>query len=335
MPSIAISPSPSYANGPTESRTPTPHSSASTSSQPERPVLPPASTLTQHADAQESQQVAQRSRWQAVFLEAGGISAAISEESMRRLKYCLQWLQVRCIHFIRTVTRAHGSLSWQYATAQIDAQILVLRNFIASLQPNGAAPHGAPVSAHHLRTLQAAKRDVVDTVRQVVEVVSRYAGGALPEPARSRVRSFILHLPRRWAAASGTGVGAEGAHPPSSAASGHDVRAESSATASGSARGRHRGVAPYSYGPGEAGPSPRSRPTSRATSPVRGAAGRTHPHAHAHSRQGSGSVAGGTPPTVDGATQAAQKILTLATESLDMLRSVTSVFKDSLDRADM
>lgn len=41
------------------------------------------------------QQVVQRSRWQAVLLEAGGIGAAVSEESMRRLKYCLQWLQVR------------------------------------------------------------------------------------------------------------------------------------------------------------------------------------------------------------------------------------------------
>ena len=40
-------------------------------------------------------QVAQRSRWQAVLLEAGGLSAALSEESMRRLKYCLHWLQVR------------------------------------------------------------------------------------------------------------------------------------------------------------------------------------------------------------------------------------------------
>jgi hypothetical protein len=37
-----------------------------------------------------------RSRWQAVLLEAGGIGAAVSEESMRRLRYCLQWLQV-CI----------------------------------------------------------------------------------------------------------------------------------------------------------------------------------------------------------------------------------------------
>ncbi|KAH9849863.1 transcription factor Opi1-domain-containing protein [Lenzites betulinus] len=295
--------------GPSQSRTPTPHSS--TSSQPEKPTLPPASTLTQHADAQESQQVAQRSRWQAMILEAGGLSAAISEESMRRLKYCLQWLQ--------------------YATAQIDAQILVLRNFIASLQQNGASAH---VSAQHLRTLQAAKRDVVDTIRQVVEVVSRYAGGALPEPARTRVRSFILCLPRRWAAASTTGDG-----PPSAASASlghgpvHEVRGESTGVGSASSRGRHRATAPYSYGPGEAGPAPRSRPASRATSPTRGTT-RALAHGHGHSRQSSGGGSGaGT--SADSATQAAQKILTLATESLDMLRSVTSVFRDSLERADI
>ncbi|KAH9893274.1 transcription factor Opi1-domain-containing protein [Cubamyces lactineus] len=291
-----------------QSRTPTPHSSAGSSAQqpPEKPTLPPASTLTQHADAQESQQVAQRSRWQAMILEAGGISAALSDESMRRLKYCLQWLQ--------------------YATAQIDAQILVLRNFIASHQPDGAAP----VSQQHMRTLQAAKRDVVDTIRQVVEVVSRYAGGALPEPARSRVRSFILCLPRRWAAASATGPGVDSLD--------HEPRGES-ATATGtttgtstSARGRHRATAPYSYGPGEPGPSPRSRPASRATSPTRG------PN-RGHARQTSGSAAGGpaavAAPTADTANKAAQKILTLATESLDMLRSVTGVFKESLERADI
>lgn len=48
-------------------------------------------------NSEEQQQVVQRSRWQAVLLEAGGIGAAVSEESMRRLKYCLQWLQVRDI----------------------------------------------------------------------------------------------------------------------------------------------------------------------------------------------------------------------------------------------
>jgi hypothetical protein len=40
-------------------------------------------------------QIAQRSRWQAVLLEAGGLSAAFSDENMRRLKYCLHCLQVR------------------------------------------------------------------------------------------------------------------------------------------------------------------------------------------------------------------------------------------------
>ncbi|EMD38991.1 hypothetical protein CERSUDRAFT_112701 [Gelatoporia subvermispora B] len=273
-----------------------------------------AESISGNAGGTDSQQVAQRSRWQAMLLEAGGISAAVSDESMRRLRFCLQWLQ--------------------YATSHIDAQILVLRNFIASLQihsSSSSGPSGAPISAQHLRTLNAAKRDVVDTLRQVVDVVSRYAGGALPEPARSRVRSFILCLPRRFSQAAG--VDATSPTSPTIPSSGPSSEGR---TGRGVDRvdGRRAkaGFAPYSYGPGEPGPSPRSRPASRtasrATSP---ASSRTQPRAQ--SRQGSGS-AGSAPPTADSASQAAQKILTLATESLDMLRGVTTVFKESLDRAD-
>lgn len=40
-------------------------------------------------------------------------------------------------------------------------------------------------------------------------------------------------------------------------------------------------------------------------------------------------------PTAGSAAQAAQRILTLATESLDMLRNVTGIVKESLDRADV
>ena len=61
-------------NGETHSRTPTPRQ--------------------EDPSRENQQQVVQRSRWQTVLLEAGGIGAAVSEESMRRLKYCLQWLQV-------------------------------------------------------------------------------------------------------------------------------------------------------------------------------------------------------------------------------------------------
>ena len=45
------------------------------------------------------------------------------------------------------------------------------------------------------------------TIRQVVDIVSKYAGGALPEHARTRVRGFILTPTQRWATkASATGV---------------------------------------------------------------------------------------------------------------------------------
>jgi hypothetical protein len=39
--------------------------------------------------------ISRRGGWHTLMVEAGGISAAVSDESMRKLKYCLEWLQVR------------------------------------------------------------------------------------------------------------------------------------------------------------------------------------------------------------------------------------------------
>ncbi|KAI0796126.1 transcription factor Opi1-domain-containing protein [Abortiporus biennis] len=261
-------------------------------------------------EPQNQQQVVQRSRWQAVLLEAGGIGAAVSEESMRRLKYCLQWLL--------------------YATEHIDQQILVLRDFIASLQIHEAgssstSPSSSPSSRtysqdpHHLHTLSTIRKDVVDTIRQVVDVVSKYAGGALPEPAKLRVRSFILTLPQRWASAN-TGPSADA---PSTSTPKPEGKVKTERTGRGN---RTAASAPYTYGPpngegsnGRVHPPPRSRPASRATSPSSTRV--PPPRAGVHE----------TGPAM---THAATKILTLATESLDMLRAVTQVFKESLDKAD-
>lgn len=213
----------------------------------------------------------------------------------------------------------------------IDAQILVLRDFIASLQnpapgspsssrsPSSSFSPNSPLAEHHLQTLTNIRRDVVETIRQVVDVVSKYAGGALPEPAKARVRQFILCLPQRWAQAAAGGLGAVS---PAGASTSLDSPSVSKRE---TGRGRGRAAAPYSYGPGEAGPLPRSRPASRATSP-------SSLRSHGPSRTSNG--AGSQVPTAGSATNAAQKILTLATESLDMLRAVTNVFKDSLDKAD-
>ncbi|KAI9457163.1 transcription factor Opi1-domain-containing protein, partial [Boletus coccyginus] len=258
----------------TESRSPTPQSQ----------------DLDAHSDQNDNRQVVPRSRWQTMLLEAGGISAAVSEESMRRLKYCLQWLQ--------------------YATTHIDSQILILRGFIDSLQSYVVDPSAsdAYISPTHMRTLHDVRRDVVNTIRQVVSVVSKYAGGALPEPARARVRGFILNLPQRWTSASVTHGIPEGA-PGASSVAGASV-----GSASNNRRtGRHRKER-HAGGPDRSlSGTPAS---SRASSPL------------ASSRASIGR------PTASTATRAAQHILTLATESLDMMRGVTSVVKESLDRAD-
>lgn len=116
------------------------------------------------------------------------------------------------------------------------------------------------VPLESLEILSQVKRELINTIRQVVEVVSKYAGGALPEQARNTVRSFILMLPERWSLAA---------------------RADADASLRGNdtlANGR--------------------------------------------------GVSGGV------AMAASTRVLTLATESLDMMRGVTSVFKESLDRAE-
>ncbi|KIM38368.1 hypothetical protein M413DRAFT_245007 [Hebeloma cylindrosporum] len=297
-------------------------------------------TGTTAAAAPESQ-VAQRSRWQAVLLEAGGLSAALSEESMRRLKYCLHWLQ--------------------YATAHIDAQILILRDFTANLQPlpshqsstSLSTSRRPPISEEHMRKLTDVRRDIVHTIRQVVDVVSKYAGGALPEPARGRVRGFILKLPQRWASKAGGGGGAGGGDRERERE--RETVVVAAATGTGAVRrpGGQRRAAQRERGTGADSGGGRSGPSSRATSPVAsprvgravlGAGGASSSAASSTSASGvelvngngseSGNGNGGNTVSASAALIASQRILALATESLDMMRNVTGVVKESLDRAD-
>lgn len=262
-----------------------------------------------------NQQVVRRSRWHAVLTEAGGLSAALSEESMRRLKYCLQWLQ--------------------YATTHIDAQILILRDFIATLHPLPPSSHdsahpsspSSPISPTHMRTLTDVRKDVVGTVKQVVEVVSKYAGGALPEPARTHVRGFILKLPQRWATAAHPVV-----QPPDNSGDRERESVITAAATGGSRRGagnttrrqawRERGTGSES-GSRSAVTSPMASRAASPTASPRAAVHRLHPHQQNHPEMTAGT-----------AMVAAQRVLTLATESLDMMRGVTGVVKESLDRAD-
>ncbi|KAI9017873.1 transcription factor Opi1-domain-containing protein [Phycomyces nitens] len=162
--------------------------SASRSTSPRRPYnLATKTTAIRHRT-----QPIGKSKWHQIVMHAGSAAgttaAVISEESMKCLRYCLSWLE--------------------YATQNIDHQMNILRSFLVALathadqsQPPPAATttvaQSNPTSSSS--TLAVIKKEIIDTLRKVVEVVSRYAGSGLPEQAKASVRGFILALPGRWA----------------------------------------------------------------------------------------------------------------------------------------
>lgn len=191
-----------------------------------------------------------RSRWQQVVLEAGVAAGAgvavVSEESMNSLKYCQQWLS--------------------YASAHIERQIQLLTNYIASLSGPSSSTTVTTYSAT-ASFLANIKKEVVLTLRKVVEIVGRYAGAGLPGDARLSVKNFILSLPGRWASLNVPILESNNSTPCS---------------------------------------SPLLTPTSSSLNS----------------------------PTILTPTEHANRVLTLANESMTMLHNVGDIFKDTVDRAE-
>ncbi|CAO3593093.1 unnamed protein product [Absidia cylindrospora] len=199
----------------------------SRSTSPHRPYVKSATSPRHHhhhhhhhhnplAHRSRSSKVNNQSRWQQIVMHAGSAAgttaAVVSEESMKCLRYCLHWLQ--------------------YATQHIQQQMHILRNYLVSL-----ATHSSTTSSHNnsnnttvsrsdqpsASTLADIQKEIILTLRKVVEVVSRYAGAGLPTHAKASVRSFILQLPSRWATLNTTSGGDTADLHPSSSTDGGGV----------------------------------------------------------------------------------------------------------------
>ncbi|KAI7878021.1 hypothetical protein K492DRAFT_149897 [Lichtheimia hyalospora FSU 10163] len=114
------------------------------------------------------------STWQQLVVHAssaaGTTAAVISEESMKCLRYCLSWIQ--------------------YAIHHIEQQMALLRSYLVSLAKE-------PTANAQPEVVTRVKKEMINTVRKVVEVVSKYAGSSLPQQAKETVRGFILSLPAK------------------------------------------------------------------------------------------------------------------------------------------
>lgn len=133
--------------------------------------------------------------WQSrLVISTSGLGVAMSEESLRSLTYCLTWLR--------------------WANGRLGKAIVALQNAVTEwenqktrLRQQGDAENGelanSPENASLLtQRIQVVKEDVLSTLKQVVDVVSKYAGGALPENARHLVRRHLTSLPHRFQMAS-------------------------------------------------------------------------------------------------------------------------------------
>jgi hypothetical protein len=120
----------------------------------------------------------------------------MSEESLRSLKYCLSWLR--------------------WANEHIGKLIAALKSVLEQYDNSGTitdAPHSEKGDGNNQQQMvlhtdeqrsaltariAELKKDVSKTLKEVVDIVSKYAGGALPENARVLVRKHLTSLPQRF-----------------------------------------------------------------------------------------------------------------------------------------
>jgi transcriptional repressor OPI1 len=120
--------------------------------------------------------------WQnRLILSTSGLSVAMSEESLKSLKFCLKWLRWANGHIAKVITDLTAALE-QYERDPSES----------SAPPT---PEARTALAERIRSLRT---DILNTLRNSIMTVSKYAGGALPENATNLVRAHLTSLPQRW-----------------------------------------------------------------------------------------------------------------------------------------
>lgn len=132
--------------------------------------------------------------WQSrLMISTSGLGVAMSEESLRSLQYCLAWLRWANGRLCKAIVALKDALKeWDDSKLhQLHQQDL-----------ENASTANRPDSLLLSQRIQVVKEDVLSTLKQVVAIVSKYAGGALPENARNLVRRHLTSLPQRFQIAS-------------------------------------------------------------------------------------------------------------------------------------
>ncbi|KPM40808.1 hypothetical protein AK830_g5761 [Neonectria ditissima] len=167
---------------------------------------------TETADGQNSPRPTSSGAWQSrLIMSTSGLSVAMSDESLRSLKYCLRWLRWANSHIGRVIGTLKDTLE-QFdqvdgtATPQASE-----KDHVYGVMNNGATENGQDASRTEIAArIASLKGDVLRTLQEVIITVSKYAGGALPENARILVRRHLTSLPQRFRVATMSDNAAQG-----------------------------------------------------------------------------------------------------------------------------
>ncbi|KAL8852440.1 MAG: hypothetical protein Q9221_002670 [Calogaya cf. arnoldii] len=129
-----------------------------------------------------------------LVISTSGLGVAMSEESLRNLRYCLSWLRWGNGYLNRSI-RDLQEIIREYNTTSDEA-----------FQPTATEGQGEPQPPRKSRNrrsiserMRLVKSDIVETMSKLCQVVSQYTGGALPANARSLVHAHLTALPGRFA----------------------------------------------------------------------------------------------------------------------------------------
>ncbi|KAL3959213.1 hypothetical protein ACCO45_007375 [Purpureocillium lilacinum] len=139
--------------------------------------------------------------WQSrLIMSTSGLSVAMSAESLRSLKYCLKWLRWSNDHMSRVIGNLKSALE-EYE--KVDDEVAEGQGQDGNDEPLAAGQKTPQESRMELADkINTLKRDVLTTLQDSINTVSKYTGGALPENARTLVRRHLTSLLQRFRVAT-------------------------------------------------------------------------------------------------------------------------------------
>ncbi|KAF7550364.1 hypothetical protein G7Z17_g5763 [Cylindrodendrum hubeiense] len=168
-------------------------------------IRSPAYTETADTQSSERPPSSSNAAWQSrLIMSTSGLSIAMSDESLRSLKYCLRWLRWANSHIGRVIGALKDTLE-QFDKEDGTAVSLEAseKDHALGESSSGQAANDQAQSRREIAArIASLKGDVLRTLQEVIITVSKYAGGALPENARILVRRHLTSLPQRFRVAT-------------------------------------------------------------------------------------------------------------------------------------